>query len=52
MRLESKHNTKENHQITRKESKRRRKAHRGTVKQPKNNEQNGNRYITIYSYFM
>ena len=45
------HNTKENHQTTRKETKRRRKDRRRPTKQPENKKQNGNKYIPINNYF-
>ena len=45
------HNTKENHQTTRKETKRRRKDRRRPTKQPENKKQNGNKYIPINNHF-
>ena len=43
-----KHNTKDSHQNAREESKRGRKE---PQKQPPNNEENGNKYISISNYF-
>ena len=44
---ESKHNTTDSHQITRRKQK---NNERKRQKQPQNNEQNGNKSISIYNY--
>ena len=48
---EYKHIMKESHKTTNQESKRQRKEREKLQKQPENNEQNGNKYITNNNYF-
>ena len=51
-RKESKHITTKLHQITKEDSKRERKEHRKTLKQPENNEQNDNsKSLPVNNYF-
>ena len=49
MRKESKYHMKESHQTPKKA--REKERSRETIKQPENNEQNGNKYIPIKNYF-
>lgn len=50
-RNKSESSTKEIHQTTKEVSKRPRKKQRGTMKQPENSEQNGDKYMPLDNYF-
>lgn len=51
VKVQSKNNTKERHQITMEEGKKRKKKQRAITKAAKNTEQNSRKYIPIHNYF-